>query len=91
MGFRRSHVVRVVLLEAAILSTIAGILGCLVGYGCTKAALPFFAGSNEVAMVFDPLLAAGAITVAVLMGLASSVYPALLAARVDPTDALRAL
>jgi putative ABC transport system permease protein len=91
MGFRRSHVIRIVLLEAGILSLIAGALGYLAGFGSTKAALTFLAGSSGIDLVFDPVLAAGAITVAAIMGLASSVYPALLAARIDPTDALRTL
>jgi len=91
MGFRRSHVIRIVLLEAGIISAMAGILGYLIGFGSTKLALPFFTGSNSIGVIFDPVLAAGAFAVALLMGLASSVYPALMAARIDPTDALRAL
>jgi putative ABC transport system permease protein len=91
MGFRRSHVMRIVLLEAGIISAMAGILGYLAGFGITRAALPFFNGSDEIAVIFDPVLAAGAFTAAVIMGLASSVYPALMAARIDPTEALRAL
>jgi putative ABC transport system permease protein len=90
IGFRRSHVIRIVFLEAGILSAVAGLLGYLLGFATTKAALPFFTGSNGFAGVFDPMLAVGALTVAVLMGLVSSVYPAFLAARIDPTDALRA-
>ena len=91
MGFRRSHVIRIVFLEAGILSTMAGILGYLAGFGAVKIGLPFLTGSNGIGVVFDPMLAAGAISVAVTMGLAASTYPALLAARIDPSDALRAL
>jgi putative ABC transport system permease protein len=91
MGFRRSHVIRIVLLEAGIISAMAGVLGYLVGFGSTKIALPFFTAGKGVAVIFDPMLAAGAFAAAVIMGLASSVYPALLAARIDPSDALRTL
>jgi putative ABC transport system permease protein len=91
MGFRRSHVVRIVLLEAGIISAMAGILGYLIGFGSTTLAFPFFTGSNGIEVIFNPVLAAGAFAAAVIMGLASSLYPALMAAQIDPTDALRML
>jgi putative ABC transport system permease protein len=91
VGFRRGHVIRIVLLEAVILSALAGILGYLAGFGVTKVAFPLLAGSSGAAVMFDPLLGAGAVALALATGLVSSAYPALLAARIDPNEALRAL
>lgn len=91
IGFRRSHVIRIVLLEAGIVSALAGILGYFVGIGTTKIVLPLFTESQGVVVPFDPMLAGGAVCLAVLLGLVSSIYPALLAARLDPNEALRAL
>ena len=88
---RRSHVIRIVLLEAAIVSALAGLLGYFGGLGTTIAALPFFTESSDIAVHFDPALAVGAIIMSVLLGLLASTYPALLAAKLDPNDALRAL
>jgi putative ABC transport system permease protein len=91
LGFRRGHVIRIVLLEAMILSALAGLLGYLAGFGATKVAFPLLAGSSGAAVMFDPLLGAGAVALALATGLVSSAYPALLAARIDPNEALRAL
>lgn len=91
IGFRRSHLMTIILLEAGIISALAGVLGYLLGLGATKIALPFFTGSHGVAVPLDPIMAGGALTVALILGLAASIYPALLAARMDPNEALRAL
>jgi len=91
IGFRRSHVIRIVLLEAALVSALAGVLGYVGGLGTTIAALPFFTESADIAVHFDPVLAGGAVIMSVLLGLVASTYPALLAAKLDPNDALRAL
>jgi putative ABC transport system permease protein len=44
-----------------------------------------------MALPWNLPLAAGAMAMALAVGLAASIYPALAAARMDPNDALRAL
>ena len=89
IGFRRMHITRLILIEALIASVVAGVLGYLAGMGVTYAVLPLVARSAEVA--WAPLLGLGAVALAVAIGALASLYPALHAGRMDPTEALRAL
>ncbi|MBT1075825.1 ABC transporter permease [Geobacter grbiciae] len=91
IGFRKSHIMRIILLEAALVSLLAGALGYLSGMGAARLALPFMAESAKAALVWDGLVASGSIGLAVTVGLLASLYPALHASRMDPTEALRAL
>ncbi len=91
IGFRRSHVVRIVLFEAAIISAIAGIAGYAIGWGLAKVFIPFFTESAHVMIPLNPTLAAASLGLAIVMGIVASVYPAMIAARLDPNEALRAL
>ena len=96
IGFRSGHIMKIVLLEAGIVSVLAGVLGYLLGIGATKIALIFFAGEGAHAghgatVPLDPWLAGAAMALAIVLGLAASFYPARMAARLDPFDALRAL
>jgi putative ABC transport system permease protein len=95
IGFRRSHVMTIVLLEAGIVSALAGVVGYFSGWGATRLIVPFFTeGSHAghgVAVPLDPGLAGAALLLSVVLGLVASVYPALLAAKMDPNEALRAL
>jgi putative ABC transport system permease protein len=91
IGFRKSHIMRIILLEAALVSLLAGLLGYAVGMGGAKLALPFMAESKNAHLIWEGTVAFGSIGLAVTLGLLASLYPALHAAKMDPTEALRAL
>lgn len=90
LGFRRAHVARLILIEAATVSLLAGILGYLAGMLATGLLLPVLAEAHAH-LVWDARLAGGSILLAVLVGTLASLYPALHASRLDPTTALRTL
>jgi putative ABC transport system permease protein len=89
IGFRRAHITRLILVEAVVASALAGVLGYLAGMGTVYGVLPALAPAAEVA--WAPLLGLAAVTLAVGIGGVASLYPALRAGRLDPTEALRAL
>jgi putative ABC transport system permease protein len=91
IGFRRLHILKIVFLEAGIVSGLAGIIGYFVGLAAAAVALNFFSESSVGSLPLNAELAAGALTVALIVGLAASAYPAFMAARMDPNQALRAL
>lgn len=90
IGYRRRHVLQLVLMEATIVSALAGVLGYAVGVGATLAALPLLEG-GKASWHWNPSLAIAAVLAAVLVGLLASLQPALRASRLDPSEALRAL
>jgi putative ABC transport system permease protein len=91
IGFRKRHVMKIVFIEATIISGLAGLLGYLLGWGVTKAAVHLFIEGHSGFVPFNLELATGAFTLALLIGLVSSAYPAIIASRLDPNEALRAL
>ena len=91
IGFRKSHIMRIILLEAALVSLLAGFLGYAVGMGGAKLALPFMAESSNTQLLWDGWIAGGAVGLALTLGILASLYPALHASKMDPTEALRAL
>jgi putative ABC transport system permease protein len=90
LGFRRGHIVSLIEMEAVTVSAFAGLFGYLLGMGATRLILPFLAEAH-LEVVWDLRLAAGAVLLAVVIGALASLYPALHASRMEPTDALRAL
>jgi putative ABC transport system permease protein len=91
IGFRRRHVMQIIFVEAAFLSSLAGVGGYLTGIGAISVGLYLSHAHVSTAVLFNPPLAAGAIALALGVGLAASAYPAAVAARLDPNQALAAL
>jgi len=91
IGFRRSHIIRIILLEAALVSVLAGLVGYAAGMGGATVALPFMAESKDAVLVWDSTVLAGSVLLSLVVGMLASLYPALHASRMDPTEALRAL
>lgn len=90
LGFRRSHVMRIILSEAALVSLAGGVFGWLLGMGAAIVLAPRLAGVTEP-VIWSPWLALAALGGALLVGLLASLYPAQNAAKLDPSIALRSL
>lgn len=88
IGFRRLQIMWIIIVEAVVLSGIAGVAGFVLG---TSAALGVAARMKGLAgtVSFDPALGLLAVALAVVMGLAGGLYPAWRAALLDPTEAFR--
>jgi putative ABC transport system permease protein len=91
IGFRKSHIIRIIFLEAAVVGLIGGVTGYLLGLGASHLLGPVITGIKGGGILIDPVLAVGVIFLSVTMGVLSSIYPAVHASKMDPTAALRAL
>jgi putative ABC transport system permease protein len=90
IGFRRSHIMKIILLEAFVVSLMAGVAGYLAGIGVTRLLLTFLS-DHMPHFSLDPLVAVGAVFLAIVVGLLASLYPAMAASKMDPSEALRTL
>ena len=90
MGFRRTHIMRVILAEAALVSLVGGLLGWLIGM-VAATLLASSVAQISVAVQWSPWLLLGAVGTALFLGVLSSLYPAVRAAQLDPNTALQAL
>ncbi len=90
IGYRRRHVLHLVLMEAAIVSVLAGVMGYLAGVLATLVTLPLLDGGKAI-WHWNPTLALTAVAAALIVGLMAALQPALRASRLEPSEALRAL
>jgi len=88
IGFRRTHIMKGLFIEVAIVSVLGGWLGWISGLLASWLALPYFS-ETSTPPDFHPALLLFAICAALLIGILSSIYPALRASKLDPSEAVR--
>jgi putative ABC transport system permease protein len=87
LGATRRHIAVQFLGESLLLAGIGGVGGVLLGSLVTAA----YAASQGWDVLIPTVAIVGGMTAALLIGAVAGLYPAMRAARVSPTDALRTL
>ena len=87
IGFRRRHILSILIREIVLVSLSGGVLGYLLGE-LTPTLLGPIAFQKTVSLQFHPLMALVAVSASVLFGIVSIIFPARRAASAHPSDAL---
>lgn len=90
IGLRKIQIIKELMIEVAAISTIGGLLGWIVGMFASWLILPYFSQSG-LRLEFDPKIALGAVVAALVIGSLSTIYPAIRASRLDPSEAVRSV
>jgi putative ABC transport system permease protein len=88
VGAKRRDILIQFLLEAAMLSSVGGAIGIAGGWMVSRLASRIDIGGQTIPSVVSPDIVILAISVSILIGILSGIYPALRAARLNPIDAL---
>lgn len=86
IGATRGHIMRQFLTESLLLGLIGGVAGVLLGSAVTAG----YATLQGWGIIIPTVAVTGGLAAAVLIGAVAGMYPAMRAARLSPTEALRA-
>ena len=96
LGATNGDVMTVFIIESGLVGLIGGVFGVIMGVvvsslmtGSGFSILPIGRLSNSSAVIFSPELIIGALIFSLVVGILSGVFPARLASRLQPVDALR--
>jgi putative ABC transport system permease protein len=87
LGARRRHIATQFLSESFVLGIAGGVAGVLLGAGATGV----YAAYEGLELLVPPLAVGGGLIAACVLGGIAGLYPALRAARLTPTEALRSV
>lgn len=90
IGFRKGHVMQIILLEAIIVGFIGGLLGVAGGNVISWGVLPLVMTEGRFAGI-NPQVGLVAVLLSIALSLLASLYPAHKGSKLDPSAALRAL
>jgi putative ABC transport system permease protein len=86
LGATRGHIGRQFVAESLLLGLLGGVAGCALG----TAIAALIADAQGIPLLVPPLSILEAVMAALVIGVGAGILPALRAARVTPTEALRA-
>lgn len=85
LGARPRHIAAHILLDAATIGAMGGLIGAALGVGATL----IVTSTQGWIPVVDPRIPVAAVAGGMLLGILAGVYPARIGSRLQPTDALR--
>ena len=88
IGAKRRDILRQFLFEAVLISLAGSAIGIAVGTAISRFFARIDVGGQSIATVISPDIVILAISVAIIIGIVSGIYPAMRASRLNPIDAL---